>query len=85
MELAQVPRLAQELARNLEQVMVGKPREIELLLVGLLCQGHVLIEDVPDQQTHPSQTRRQVEHPSISRRFLVGSRDGRLPDRGRLG
>jgi len=37
MELAQVPRLAQELARNLEQVMVGKPREIELLLVGLLC------------------------------------------------
>ena len=54
MELAQVPRLAQELARNLEQVMVGKPREIELLLVGLLCQGHVLIEDVPDQLTHPS-------------------------------
>jgi MoxR-like ATPase len=47
MELAEVQRLAQDLARNLEQVIVGKRREIELLLVGLLCQGHVLIEDVP--------------------------------------
>jgi MoxR-like ATPase len=46
-ELAEVQRLAQELAGNPQQVMVGKPREIELLLVGLLCQGHVLIEDVP--------------------------------------
>jgi MoxR-like ATPase len=46
-ELAEVQRHAQELARNLDQAMVGKPREIELLLVGLLCQGHVLIEDVP--------------------------------------
>ena len=36
MELAEVQQLAQDLARNLEQVMVGKPREIELLLVGLL-------------------------------------------------
>ena len=47
MELAEVQGLVQKLARNLEQVIVGKPREIELLLVGLLCQGHVLIEDVP--------------------------------------
>ena len=47
MELAEVQRLAQDLARNLEQVIVGKKREIELLLVGLLCRGHVLIEDVP--------------------------------------
>ena len=47
MELAEVQRLAQDLARNLEQVMVGKRPEIELLLVGLLCQGHLLIEDVP--------------------------------------
>jgi MoxR-like ATPase len=32
---------------NLEQAIVGKRRELELVLVGLLCQGHVLIEDVP--------------------------------------
>ena len=28
-------------------VIVGKRRELELVLIGLLCQGHVLIEDVP--------------------------------------
>ncbi|HYG57167.1 MAG TPA: AAA family ATPase, partial [Symbiobacteriaceae bacterium] len=27
--------------------MVGKRREIQYVLVALLCQGHVLIEDVP--------------------------------------
>jgi MoxR-like ATPase len=30
-----------------EQVMVGKRKVIDLLMVALLCQGHVLIEDVP--------------------------------------
>ena len=32
---------------NVEQVIVGKRREIELILVAMLAQGHVLIEDVP--------------------------------------
>ena len=32
---------------NVEQVMVGKRKVIDLLMVALLCQGHVLIEDVP--------------------------------------
>jgi MoxR-like ATPase len=32
---------------NVEQVIVGKPDVINLLLVALLCEGHVLIEDVP--------------------------------------
>ncbi len=32
---------------NMEKVMVGKRREIQYALVALLCQGHVLIEDVP--------------------------------------
>lgn len=44
---AQVPPLAQKLLTNLAKVMVGKPRELELVLTGLLCRGHVLIEDVP--------------------------------------
>ena len=60
MELADVQRLAQDLARNLERVIVGKQREIELLLVGLLCQGHVLIEDVPGVgKTVPARGRRR--------------------------
>jgi MoxR-like ATPase len=33
--------------RNIETVIVGKRQKIELLTVALLCQGHVLIEDVP--------------------------------------
>jgi len=32
---------------NVEKVIVGKRQQIELLMVALLCQGHVLIEDVP--------------------------------------
>lgn len=32
---------------NLESVIVGKRQALELIVVGLLCQGHVLIEDVP--------------------------------------
>jgi MoxR-like ATPase len=33
--------------RNVETVIVGKRHQIELLMTALLCQGHVLIEDVP--------------------------------------
>lgn len=32
---------------NIEKVMVGKRAPIELLCVALVCDGHVLIEDVP--------------------------------------
>ena len=32
---------------NLQQVILGKSQSVELVVIGLLCQGHVLIEDVP--------------------------------------
>ena len=32
---------------NIERVIVGKGEAIDLCLVAILCQGHVLIEDVP--------------------------------------
>jgi len=32
---------------NVEQVIIGKREVIELTLVALLCEGHILIEDVP--------------------------------------
>jgi len=38
---------ALKLTQNVERVIVGKSEAIELLLVALLCEGHVLIEDVP--------------------------------------
>src|SRR5574340_1460175 len=42
-----VNTLAQKVSQNVARVILGKPNEIELVLVALLCQGHVLIEDVP--------------------------------------
>ncbi|GAC1463888.1 MAG: MoxR family ATPase [Gemmatimonadaceae bacterium] len=35
------------LTQNIERVIIGKRDVIELLLVALVCEGHVLIEDVP--------------------------------------
>lgn len=32
---------------NLEKVIVGKQPALELVVIGLLCQGHILIDDVP--------------------------------------
>jgi len=42
-----VTQFADRVIRNVETVIVGKRAQIELLMVALLCQGHVLIEDVP--------------------------------------
>ena len=35
------------LKQNIAQVVVGKDDVVELLLTALLCEGHILIEDVP--------------------------------------
>jgi MoxR-like ATPase len=45
MEDAQV--IADRLIENVSKVIVGKPEAIRLTVIGLLCRGHVLIEDVP--------------------------------------
>jgi MoxR-like ATPase len=37
----------ERVAANVERVIVGKHREVRLALVALMCQGHLLIEDVP--------------------------------------
>ena len=37
----------ERLRRNIEGVFLGKPDAVQLVLVSLLAQGHVLIEDVP--------------------------------------
>ncbi len=43
----QIAAAAQRVQANIERVIIGKADTIELLLVALLCEGHVLIEDVP--------------------------------------
>ncbi len=39
--------MADRIAQNIERVIVGKRAVIDWLVVALLCEGHVLIEDVP--------------------------------------
>jgi MoxR-like ATPase len=44
---ASLTQFAERVIRNVETVIVGKRPQIEYVLVALLCQGHVLIDDVP--------------------------------------
>jgi len=39
--------IAERILSNVERVIVGKQDEVRLALIALMCQGHVLIEDVP--------------------------------------
>src|SRR6266581_8250862 len=38
---------AERLCRNVERVLVGKRSTIQLAVIALLCEGHLLLEDVP--------------------------------------
>jgi MoxR-like ATPase len=42
-----IQEFSSRLITNLERVIVGKRQTVEMVLIGLLCQGHILIEDVP--------------------------------------
>ncbi len=42
-----VQEFAVRIIGNVESVIIGKRDIVELLMVALLCEGHVLIEDVP--------------------------------------
>ena len=46
-DIAFVQQIAQSVRQNVARVIVGKEDVIDLLLVALLCEGHVLLEDVP--------------------------------------
>jgi MoxR-like ATPase len=42
-----VQSFTEKIVNNLNQVIVGKKDATELMIINLLCQGHLLIEDVP--------------------------------------
>jgi MoxR-like ATPase len=46
-EIRQVQEAARAVRQNASRVIVGKEEVIDLLMVALLCEGHVLFEDVP--------------------------------------
>src|SRR4030043_448608 len=42
-----VQTFTEKLINNIEKVIIGKRSSVELAIISLLCQGHLLIEDVP--------------------------------------
>ncbi len=44
---SQIKGIADKLIANVGKVIIGKKEVAELVLVALLCEGHVLLEDVP--------------------------------------
>jgi len=45
--MTSIQDFANHIEDNVEKVIVGKRPVIELLMVALLCEGHILLEDVP--------------------------------------
>src|SRR5258706_4277800 len=46
-EIRRVQEATRAVRQNASRVIVGKEEVIDLLMAALLCEGHVLIEDVP--------------------------------------
>ncbi len=46
-DVALIKTTAGRLEESIERVIVGKPEIVRLALVALLCEGHILLEDVP--------------------------------------
>ncbi len=47
MALEAIQEFAAKIRQNVGEVIVGKREVIDTLIVALLCEGHVLLEDVP--------------------------------------
>ncbi|MDQ6694049.1 MAG: MoxR family ATPase [Chloroflexota bacterium] len=46
-EVAHIAEIARKVQASVARVIVGKGAEIEMMLAAMLCEGHVLLEDVP--------------------------------------
>ena len=45
--VAFVRSISDRISENVEKVILGKHKEVQITLQALLCEGHLLIEDVP--------------------------------------
>ncbi len=45
--MQEIQEFAQRVIENVEKVIIGKRDALEMMLAALLCEGHVLLEDVP--------------------------------------
>lgn len=46
-DVLRIKAIAERLQESVERVIVGKTEVVRLALVALLCEGHILLEDVP--------------------------------------
>ena len=46
-DIQTVNNLVGEITKSIQKVIVGKSETIELLLISMICRGHILLEDVP--------------------------------------
>jgi len=44
---APVKEIAERIANSVGQVILGKSNEVRLSILGMLCRGHILLEDIP--------------------------------------
>ena len=47
LDVSRIKEAAERLISNIGKVIVGKRETIKLVMVALLCEGHLFIEDVP--------------------------------------
>jgi MoxR-like ATPase len=47
MQPEQIRQLAEKVIKNVARVIVGKEAIVERMMIAVICQGHVLLEDVP--------------------------------------
>ncbi|MBE6024509.1 MAG: MoxR family ATPase [Cellulosilyticum sp.] len=45
--MQKVKEVSEALKRNIGQVIRGKEKQIEKIIIALLCEGHILLEDLP--------------------------------------
>ncbi len=45
--MKEIQEFAQQVIENVEKVIIGKREALDMLMAALLCEGHVLLEDVP--------------------------------------
>jgi MoxR-like ATPase len=46
-EVSMIEDICRKIRENVQKIIVGKDEVINLSLVGVLCEGHILLEDVP--------------------------------------
>ena len=46
-KITKAQKLAEKIVQNMEKVMVGKKEAVDLAVIALISEGHLLIEDIP--------------------------------------